>query len=516
MPGGESEAWLPVHHADAVTSLQSWERLFPVASWTIEGLPVWPLIRTRLAQDLLAVGRSPARSRRGVLERVRHTVGSTVTDLRRHYQSRRQDIPLSDVVVLTRPANRQLIDGRWYDRLFDPLTDVLEGEGHSVLHLEHRPDGSRHHLPTYRPTVGTRWSVTERNVIAALQSVRGGDLERFREFTDAVRREHPSVSVKSPVWIARRARSVASVARFFEDILRQAAPRVVLCSPYYTLVGMAICLAAQRLGIRSVDVQHGVTSGNPAYEGWSSFPDHGYPLLPDVFWCWSDADARPVNAWPATGHGHRTLVGGHPWMALWRTSRSIVKAATSQLPPRADSGLTVLVTLTWSSGFSELLRQIIVSAPASWRWWVRLHPLMGRDTLAVSSWCAQHAAGRAFVDAPTDLPLPLLLEHVDVHLTHNSSVVQEAARLGVASVVIDSHALGVYDELKTGWAVFADGPAGVYDKLTLQYRAASTLTPPVPYPSWSEMTHAIRALIADSTSCRATATTASCPTPARA
>jgi hypothetical protein len=393
---------------------------------------------------------------------------------------------------------------------------MLEADGLSTLHLEHRQDDSQHRRPTYRPALVTRWSVTRRNVVAALRSIRGARLAGFREFAGTVRRTHPAVTVRSPIWIARRARSVQSISTFFEDVLRRSAPRLACCSVFYTLVGMAFCLAARRLGIPSVDVQHGVTLGNPAYEGWSQFPVDGYSLLPKLFWCWSDADARPVNNWPSSARAHhQAVVGGHPWMALWQSDHPLVASAVGRLPPRADDGLTVLVTLTWSSGLSELLRQVIASSPSSWRWWVRLHPLMERERASISSWCAGAAAGRASVDAPTDLPLPLLLERADVHLTHNSSVVQEAARKGLPSVVIDSHALGVYDELRSGWAVFAADGQSALSALRSQHEAASSLPRVAPYPSWKEMRSAVRLLV-ESTACRDTAAAASSLTAARA
>jgi hypothetical protein len=426
-------------------------------------------------------------------------------------------VPGAAAIFLGRPANRQQIDGLWYDRLFDPIADLLEADGLQTLLLEYPPTGTRYLLPRYRPALSVRSAVTRRNVIAALRSVRPARLRDFDAFVQSVRVSHPGVAVVSALWVARQARSADLIARYFERFMRASGARVAFCSVYYTLVGLAFCLAARRAGIPSVDVQHGVTAGNPAYEGWTQVPDEGFALLPSRFWCWSEADAMPVRGWPATAQRcHRAFVGGHPWLALWNSNQPVVSGLRAQGPDRHGAALAVLVTLNWSSGFSDQLKAIMQSAPRDWVWWIRLHPLMGREREAIRSWCLSHMGTRAEVDSATDLPLPLLIEAADVHVTHNSTVIQEAARLGTPSVVIDARALDVYAaELSSGWAVFAGDVPAVGAAILEQRGRRRSLIPLTPYPSWTDMTRVVRELVAETGSCPATAPAASSPTPAR-
>jgi hypothetical protein len=354
-------------------------------------------------------------------------------------------------------------------------------------------------------------------VLAAIGTLTPASLEGFDEFSNTVRRAHPDVTVVSPWWVAKQARSVERSARYFGAIFRRSRPRSAFCSVYYTLVGMAFCLAARRLGIPAIDIQHGVTAGNPAYEGWTRFPDSGFELLPSCFWCWSDEDARPLRGWPESARRqHRVVVGGHPWDAFWRADHRLAEGFKEKLPRRNAGSLTVLATLTWSSGLSTQLKNVIVNSPPEWNWWIRMHPLMGRERSAIRSWCNALEGRSIEVDRPSDLPLPLLLKEADVHLTHNSTVVQEAARGGMASVVIDPHARDVYtDQLGTGWAVFADQLSDVLESIVNQARMRRTLEPIPPYPSWADMASALRELLAGNASCPVTAPTASSPIAAR-
>jgi hypothetical protein len=510
-----------VLHGDTIATLKAWEAEFPVLSWTVGGMCVWPIVRTRMASRLLAAGAPPAPRPVGRATPDGEGLAPGGRPDRAAIRSRGEQpaVAVADAaaIFLGRPANRQWLDGCWYDRLFDPIADILEADGLRGLHLEYRPTGSAYLAPRYRPAIAVRGAVSRRNVVAALASVRPAHLERFDAFTRTVKAACPGVAPVSAVWVARQARSVDLVARYFERLMRRSGARVACCSVYNTLVGMAFCLAARRSGIPAVDVQHGVTAGNPAYEGWSRVPEDGFALLPSHFWCWSETDARPVRGWPSgAAERHRAFVGGHPWLALWRSARPLAAALRARLPDRGGASLAVLVTLNWSSGFSDRLTALMRSAPRDWTWWIRLHPLMTRERAAIRSWCASEMPGRADVDAATDLPLPLLVEAADVHVTHNSTVIQEAARLGTPSVAIDARAIDVYaDELASGWAVFAGDTPAIVEAVRSQQRHRSTLTPLAPYPSWADMTRVVRDLVAGSGSCLATARAASSPTPAR-
>ncbi len=504
-------------HTDTIDRLRAWEDRFPVLDWTVNGLQVWPLVRLQLSADLLAAGR-PARpdaGRAGVSGVLRPLTRALARI--RHHRSEVLRVTPVDALFLGRPANRQPIDGVWCERFYDPIADVLEADGLTSLHLEHGSMGAEIRLPRLRPSLVITGAVARREFRAAHQASETKALDGL----DVLLREMTCIAPSTRVsrgWITRRARAIELVARYLGKVMQRARPRIVFCTVYYTVVGMALCLAARRRGIPAVDVQHGVTLGNPAYQGWSRFPDGGYASLPAWFWAWSDTDAEPVRRWPAAARpAHMAMIGGHPQVALWQSDHPQADPQRARIPARSGTGLTILVTLSWSSGFSELLQQVLRTSPADCQWWIRVHPLMDRERPAIRAWCARQLPGRSHVDQPTDLPLPLLLGAADLHLTHNSTVVQEAARLGIPSVLIDQRALDVYtEELRSGWAVFAGEPERILRALASQQQRRRDLVPLDPYPSWSAMTDAVRALMTKPEPCLATAPAASSPTPVRA
>ena len=71
--------------------------------------------------------------------------------------------------------------------------------------------------------------------------------------------------------------------------------------------------AANNLGIRSYDVQHGLQGYlHPAYF-FKNVPDEGYNILPSIFWVWDNSSYKNIESWSGNSH-HETLLGGNPWI----------------------------------------------------------------------------------------------------------------------------------------------------------------------------------------------------------
>ena len=408
-------------------------------------------------------------------------------------------MPPSDAVCLSRPANRQLLDTGWYDRFFDPLSEVLARSARTTLLLE-RPDGNAtYRFPRHGSSMLVRGRVRAHEWAANLDllSRQPAPLCGYEAFRRDVRDAFPAVSAPSFTKLVREVRFVRRLTRYFAGILREADAKIVLCTYYYNPVAMALCQAAHERGIPSVDVQHGVVRRNPAYECWTAFPEGGYSLMPTRFWCWSEYDTQPVRDWPvAARDAHRSFVGGHPWMAFWQSSSVLAERHREQARALRGGGLNILVSLSWTLKLSPLIEALLRASPRDWTWWIRLHPLMEGDLHAIESWCRTECSARTIVDFATDLPLPVLLDQADVHLTHNSSVIQEATAMGLPTVAIDARALDMYASVfESGWARHAAEPAAIFAALLEQAAARTTLPDTQPYPSWEAMAATLEALL---------------------
>ncbi len=491
--------------SETIEALREWEERFPVHTWFQGDAPAWPLVRIMLGFRMLAASRPESASAARAVPKVRALeameIARSARAISRDPGKELLRLPRADLLFLSRPANRDRVGAAFHDRLFDPLAEALEARGRSSVQLEYHGQGTPYRLPRRRPSRLIRPAVAfaqARAVLAQRLRPRTPELPGWDQLVADLRHRCPKAEPPSVARIALRLRATHEIARMLGCAIDRVQPRAVLCVSWYSDVAMALCLAASRRGIPSVDLQHGVTAQNPAYEGWSRFPTGGYATVPDRFWCWRASDAQPVQAWgPDAEAHHRAFVGGHPWVAFWSTDRPETAPLLDRVRALRGHGLTVLVSLAWSSGLSDQLKQVLLAAPPDQTFWVRLHPLMDREREEIRTWCRDHLGDRALVDAPTDLPLPLLLREADVHLTHNSTVIQEAAACGVPSVTIDPRSIQTYaPEIASGWAVHEPDPSAVPGALRLQASRADDLPAGSAYPPASRLDEALDSLFA--------------------
>lgn len=457
---------------DVPALCEAWEQKYAVDEWVLNGVHVWPMVRGALLFRKLAEARGQASFDRAAIEDPRANARAWLE----HWRDARPH-DHADVVFFGTSSQRVRLDDVWVDQLIDPVADEAEALGLTTAHLELRADGQRYRQPQRRPSVWIR------PAIAGLLrgAPRGHVWEERLDGFEALAEE--TGSTLSRGYFRQKIHQQLRIADWFERKLRRMHPKVVVAVCYFGTVGWSLLLAARRLGIPTVDLQHGVTSGHPMYERFTRQPRGGFELLPDVFWAWSDDDADRIRDW-----GGRTVTGGHPWVA-YCTDRD----PPSELP---RGRRTVLITLNWASGFDERFRALIEAAPADWHWWVRLHPKMLDLTDEIRSWCETHARGRTTVDAATSLPLPVVLAAADVHVTMSSTVTQEAARIGIASVTLDPRTELIYGaEMRSGWARCVLGGADdVLAAIDAQADRASSLSPMDPYPGRDAVRAALGAL----------------------
>lgn len=446
----------------AVATIQEIERNHRVSEWTVAGVRVWPFARVRLGYGVSStvLGLPYARNdrvvaRAGAATRKALRAVPTIVDA-----ARERDAPSVDALFVSDGTSILAHEGVRYERYCDPLREELAERGISSMLLvpgAHRREGFAAPVAMTQPTMdlaklrgAARWRTSALDLpdydrVAA----RLGDIGITR-FLPSRRFLQVSVAM------------LLAMSRVAKRWLLRTRPEVVFVVDYYKLESMAFVLACSELGVPSVDVQHGLQGPfHLAYSGWAAVPAEGYDLVPDYFWVWSDREARLIDEWRPE-HRHAAIVGGNPFLRMWfdrpSTRLDPARQAAEQLPSAAPPGRTVLWTLHGLETDRELddIATAIASAPSTFRWWVRAHPINPAGARQAQAALERAGVGEfAITDGVASAPLFGLLSRVDVHVTAFSSVVMDAAALGVPSVVTDPHGLIVFSSEKDeGWIAY--------------------------------------------------------------
>ena len=144
----------------------------------------------------------------------------------------------------------------------------------------------------------------------------------------------------------------------------------------YDFLSLAMCAAADDIGVDTNIVQHGGQSENNAIFGrWTMLPKYGYEMLPDSYRCWDVVSSETINNWATLTTKHSAQTDGHRWIDLVSNNSSLNNDPHGVEQRASKYSLNIIVTLQPSAPqLIDLVVKVINSAPERVAWWVRVHP----------------------------------------------------------------------------------------------------------------------------------------------
>lgn len=459
------------------------EATAPVEEWRVGSVPVWPFVRERIVWQVNA-DNAPQRARtlsdypiRRGLRRGTQLAGGLAQFVRGRALDRQGTADPrqpADLLLLGDNVSRVLLEGRWYDRLCDPVVELASELGLSSLQLD------PHHLyrvPRAAPSAWIQPRLDALLVAGRLSRARAPEpeLPGRDQVARLLTRRRVTTAPLAVEEIRSAARQIRLIADFFGGIVERSGATAGFLVDF-SVTSMSFNLACREAGIPSVELQHGVQgAAHWAYARWEAVPSGGFSVLPSVYWNWSESDARVINAWAQrTAGGHRAVAGGNLWLGSWLQKDSARVAGYDYRVHEALPGHGPFILWTLQPGITgarelELLLQASDEAPPGWVWLPRTHPAMtAKERSVVAATLERLATPAAARAAADELPLPALLCRVDAHVTFSSSVTHEAAALGVPTVLTAAEgALYFADVIAQGWASRAAvaGPPAAIDVL---------------------------------------------------
>ena len=228
-------------------------------------------------------------------------------------------------------------------------------------------------------------------------------------------------------------------------VIRKASPRVIIgIQPSYEL-----CIAANKENIWIADLQHGILADN-GYYGQNCRCEYNNNGWPDCILCWDEISAKWVK--DNLGNSVEAKLIGNPWFLRFIEQAPFDKlvAEASKIIEHKSQAPVILVTLQWGHGESDEIHEIgtskslvnfIKNQGIGYTWWIRIHPAQLQETYRQNF---LEKIGLEFKDldnvtweAPSEMPLPVILRSVDLHITLQSAVTIEAAWFGIKTAILD-------------------------------------------------------------------------------
>lgn len=210
-----------------------------------------------------------------------------------------------------------------------------------------------------------------------------------------------------------------------------------------------LCIAAQKKGIWVADLQHGIVS-DEGYYGLAYRAKYDQAGWPSCILCWDNATENWIRN--EIGTLVSTKVIGHPWVLRFISPHDADRLVSEYLNKGEAEKLhrlTILVSLQWGFGYlpnshgtgiPKDLLNFIKEQGRGFDWWLRVHPVMLQGTRraeTIANLTSEFSScPNVFWEQCTDLPLPLVLKQVDLHMTVSSAVTIEASWFGVKSALL--------------------------------------------------------------------------------
>ncbi len=452
-----------------IHSLNTLETRFLPFRYRVDDAPVWPLLRMGLGGRSLRPEVRQARSS-GRSPQARTADPARIFDLFGLTKS----LPSSPLLFLSDPINWADTSLGTVDKFAHPLITAAQELGlRSILMTSEEPEIPFQKVPGMR--VIRKKPLEKLLEFAHWRIPRTPMTELIKDsvFWDAVISDFGEGSMPMLADAVHDHRFRLRASFRMMDRIR---PSIVFYSCWYNSDHMAIAHVSQNLGIPSVDIQHGVQGPlHLAYGAWRGMPKEGCSSIPSFFWCWDQASADNIRSWAPPGH-HQPFVGGSPWLEGYPSRSPFDRAVVRD---------RILISLQPLNGkLPNELVKAIKRSPSTIKWVFRLHPSDRNYRSELDLWSLdQNIGDRIEVEDPTVVPIGLSLMRTLLHVTSYSSVIREAAMVGVRSIAWHPDAAASYPDLVQDGSLTCSLKPLISEDPLEAFFVPSTIQPPSPLSS---------------------------------
>ena len=427
---------------------------YPINEWEINKIKIWPIIKNRIVRSLLIDKEIEGVTKpNSILHYVRNFFPSLFSYLRTITFDYKKNARIKkvDIVIRSCASDRTFLGEKYYDKICDPLIDELINNNISHLALEIPNKDGQYKYPRHNSSflIFISAFIARIKILIKLKCYTKKNHVQSHKY-DELRislKEKYYVDIKSFSSYFRDISLIYEYYVIYRNILTKAMPKLGVVMNYYSADGMGFVLACKKFKIPSADIQHGLQGEfHSAYGEFSNIPKQGYDLLPSYFLVWSKKEETAINKWAnKTNFSHRAIIIGNLWLNMWRKNDNSQIQKINNIFinkfPIIEKKINIVITLQLYL-IPDLLLSVIRKSDCNIMWWIRLHPVFGRDYKGVKNQL-KNIENYNIIEA-TSFPINTLLLNADIHITEFSTSVVEAAYFNIPSIIISQKGIDNY------------------------------------------------------------------------
>lgn len=426
---------------EIILFLQDCEKKYQVKDWQIDGLHIWPLLKTtiffKFINSLREKNTSLPKRRFSLIFLKSKSLLSSI------YYTYKLNFKKVDYLFTGAINYRQTYKGNSMNKFFDPLMDYIEEQqlGSSKLFDYYGIEANKYKSNRVVGLVNLYpyFKFKENKKITAINEL-GND---FHQLLDELATQF-NVEKKTLLFeINNQFKATKAWEKIWLRVLTKTQPKIAFGLCYYVPAMYGMNIACQELNIPAVDMMHGLQGPlHPCYN-IKEFPENGYALMPDYFWLWEEDSYANLKPCLHKQCKHQAFIGGNPWHLFLKNEASKDTLSRKKI---------ILYTLqtTLEPVVNDFILQAIKETKEDFQWWLRFHPRMTKEEidLIYTSLANNNLLHKVEIKQANALALPLLLVNCEVHISKFSGSIAEAAMIGgCLNIIIDEIGKESYENL---------------------------------------------------------------------
>ena len=456
------------NYEDITQSIKGIETKFPVHELKYKNVHVWPLLKTTFNYQFYRNSNKTSYEFESltIKKNFKQRIGDVIASISNYRQAKRnykkyKTVKAAEIankisnsqfekgIFLTFTSFRnQKIKGGYLNAQSDPfLSSVKHPENVAVIEFtSHNNNNTPHYGKTFDFDFlrnKAELKILKRKIFKYIRIIfsssytnekHGFDKEKFEAFLSESKQSVNFIFSD----LANEMNLVLEMKDEFVKIFSNLNLDYVANPIYCALESYAMTLAANELGIKSIEVQHGAYS-HPLYLYSCKIPVNGFEMVPSHFLSWDAEQNEVINSWAKNTNKHNAIIYGINPLTFWLKNISDFKNdALVFLEQLFKNNSKIHILFTISDFIDDKLISLIEQTKESTFWYIRNHPRALNTEMVnnlISKMSALNCNNYETINT-TNAPLYSLLKSVDFHLTSVSSIVTEAAELSVPSIVI--------------------------------------------------------------------------------